>query len=287
MNCTRPGDIGTLGAALLKTLTADYGVSFQMIDRGYSVLRHGAGAAASVATEGANDGCATYTEVLQTAVDLSTTESWNNGRQRLFHQLFAEHNLKLPWVVADAELSAAIIKQVNEIKGRVDSSPLKIINRIYREMLPLEAFSRFANDQYAPGAINPREGVWKLHAYARLAGLDPRFVLVHSDKDGVTTDHVAMRVHEMVVDPVYNMVDGQHQEVVEISPLQALSYHYIHMATDLKDVNGIMLLLDQALILDPSNSRAKVYKLLVSKGRDDPLLPMRDAMMARMAVAWR
>lgn len=287
VNCIRPGDAGTPAAALFRTLTADYGASFQSIDRGYPVLRTGAGAAGMPVMEGADDGCATYTEVLQAAVSQSTIEAWGGGRPRLFHHLFSEHKLKLPWVVPDPELSAAIIRQVKDIRTAAGASSRLLIDRLYRDMLPLEGFAIFFRNPRDPLAVNPMHGVWKLYAYLRVAELDPRFTLVRRDRDGVGTTHVAVMAHGLLVDPAYNMVGGRHQEVAEISPLQALSCHYVHTATDLKDVNGIMSLLDQALVLDPSNRMAVAYKLLASQEGDDPLRPMRDAMRVRMAAAWR
>lgn len=285
--CIRPGDTETPAAALLKTLMVDYGVPFQTIDRGYPVMRNG--------TEGAHDGCATYVEVLQTAVDLATAESWGPGRQRLFPLLFSEHKIELPWVVAQLKLSAAIIEQVNEIKGRADSNPQRLIDRIYSEMLPLNAFATFIKNPYDATAINPQEGVWKLYAYARLAGLDPKFVLVQRDRAGVATHHVALTVateprdasHRLLMDPAYNMVGGKHQETVEISPLQALAYRNLQNAVYLNKIEDITSLIDQALVFDPSNQRGRVYKLLVSRGGDDSLRPMRDAIMIQMAAAWR
>lgn len=285
MSCIRPEDTGNL-AALLKTLSADYGTSFQKIDRGYPVMHSMPGAAVVVSTEGANDRCATYTEILQAAVSLATTEFWGSGRQRLFNRLFSEHKIELPWVVARPDLSAAIIEQVNEIKGRKDSTPQKLIHRIYHEMLPINAFAAFAKNPFDPNAINPQEGVWKLYAYARLAGLDPRFVLVRRDKNGVGTHHVAMKVHGTLIDPAYNLLSARHQETVEISLLQALSYRNLHHAANLRSVKDIAPLLDQAQVLDPSNQRAKVYTLLVSQGGDDPLRPMRDSMMVQIVAAW-
>lgn len=268
-------------------LVRDWGVAEAELDRGYGVVRKNG----SAGVEGAGDGCSSYREVMEKALEVATSESLDCGGGSLVKLLDDRFNLRLPWVFYedsffkpadfDAEAwraASSIVDRIRlsyEAKGGSTGTTKGLVDfarTIFEEIIPF--------DMMRKGEINPHTAVFKLFMAYRAAGIDSSFAIIPVDPMGLPTPtHVALEIdagdgRKIVVDPAYERFDLTDLPAIPIGLTQALATYHARRALEssepLKD-------LDLAHELDPNNSAIYEWRILSEKPGHDPLRSTRDS----------
>jgi len=268
--------------ALADLLVERWGVTEKELDNGHRVLTR----SGTIATEGVEDGCSSYREVVEKALEVATAESLDCGGGSVLRILGEEFGLRIPWVFynegfqydfdAKAWANAAAVVDSSfdslrseEYSGGGSSEKTALAHALFDELMPFPMMRE--------GRVNPHTAVFRLFMAYRAAGIEASFALIPADPMGLPTPiHLALRIkgdgRDIIVDPAYETFDLMELPSIPLGFAQSLAIYYARLALEDKNPNRH---LEVAHELDPDNSAVKAWRILADSSDDDPLNAVR------------